>query len=106
MNHQIEHDVDIGPAMLDRSEPGRLDEAGCREYGLHRPDGCVEPLQMSHLQYSIGAPCGFDETLALLHGRGHGLFDQHMCPRLEKLPGDGEVVRRRSDDADRVDATQ
>ncbi len=106
MDHEIEHHVHIGAAVLERSEPRGLEKTRHGQNGLQGLHGGVEALQVADLQHASRAPRHLDQSLALRDGRGHGLLDEHVRAGLEKIARNGVMLGRRRDDAHGIDAAQ
>ncbi len=104
MDHQVEHDADVGAARLERREPVRLDEARGRQLAGHGQDHGIEPLQVAHLQHQPVAGGKRDELACLVRRGGDRLLDQHVSAGCEEVAGDRVVQRSRRRDADGVDA--
>ena len=51
MNHQVEHDVDVGAARLERREPVAFHEPGRRDAAAHCDEGGVEALEVPDPQH-------------------------------------------------------
>ena len=106
VDHQVEHDRDVGAARIERRQPVALDEprvVDVRQRGAH---GAIEPLDVAGLQHRARAPRDREQRVGFLDRRRDRLFDQHVQPALERRRGDGVVRRRRHDDAHRVDGVE
>ena len=102
VNHQVEHHVHVGAALLERRQAMALDEARPRQQRLGRQDRRIEALQMTDLQHPALLPRGCDQPLGLRGGLGDRLLDQHVRAVLQKAARDVAMRRRRRHDADGV----
>ena len=78
MDHQIEHDIDIGSAFTKRRQAMTLEKPRRTQAGLCGQDGGVKTLQVPHLQHPAMGSGQIDEAAGLLHRLGHRLLDQHV----------------------------
>ena len=106
MDHQVEHDVDVGAARLERREAMRLDETRRAELALERDDGRIEAFEVTDLQHATHARGRRHELARLVERLGDRLFDEHVDAVLETAHGDRVVQRRGRRDADRIDVAE
>ena len=95
VDHEIEHDSDIGPAWIERRQPITVDESRRldeRQGGTHRP---IEPLDMPGLDQCPALRGDGQQFIRFGERRGQRLLDQQMTPALERRPGHREVRWRR-----------
>src|SRR5947209_8833345 len=84
VNHQIEHDADVGAAIWIRRESMRFDETRMRQSRLERAQDRIESLDVTNLKDQL-IPRGQFRQL----GRVRGIFrdrflDQQMFATLQK----------------------
>ena len=103
MDHQVEDDVDVGAARLERGEPVRLDEQGLAQHVGQRQDRGVEALEMADLKHDAARVRERDQRVRLLERRRDRFFEQDMQAGIEKLARDREMRPRRHHDARGLD---
>ena len=103
VDHEVQHDVDVGAALGERREAVTLDEARLADDAVERADRRVEALEMADLQHAPAADGELEQRLALVHRRGERLLDQHVDPGVEQVARDGVVQLGRDGDARAVD---
>ena len=104
VDHQVEHDRDVGAARIERRQPIALDEPRrCRRTAA-RAHGAVEALDVARLQArrpsarAIASSASASSSVAAIG------FSISTCkPALQRRRGHRVVRRRRHDDAHRVD---
>ena len=66
MDHQVEHDVDVGAAFTERRQALALDEARPDHAPTQRADGGIEALEMADLQDAAPANRELEQLLPLV----------------------------------------
>ena len=98
VDHQVEHDSDIGAAIRIRRKPMRLDEARIRQAFFQRAQDRIETLHVADLQ---DEPARRGELRQFARVRGvfrDRFFDQEMLAPGQQFARDLEMrVRRRRD---------
>jgi hypothetical protein len=77
VNHEVEHDADIGRTECVRGKPLGIDELGADRHLLECAQSRIESLDMADLQDGPAGAGVFDESFRLGSGRSHRLF--HQC---------------------------
>jgi hypothetical protein len=106
VNHEIEHDGDIGAARLERSQPKTLDVARTVQERLRRPECAVVPLDVTHLQLhppSLGAG---DEVVRLSQRYRERLLHEHGDAHIERACANLSVGRGGHRDRNRLHLAQ
>jgi len=106
VNHEIEYDVDVGPALFEGRESLTFDEARTLESAFGGDDRGIEALEMPHLQ---NAPllCGqSDEVSGLFRSLGNRLLDVHLRTGIEEIARDRVMRGGRRHDAHGIDLTE
>ena len=107
VDHQVEHDRDVGAARIERREPVALDEARRVDVRQRRADRAVEPLDVSRLQRSRRAPLRSRAARRPPRASSRSASrSARACPRSSAALRDGVVRRRRHDDRHRVDLVE
>src|SRR5215831_18360908 len=78
MNHQIEHDSNIGAPFRVGGKPVRFDEAWVRQMFLERTQHRIEPFDMANLEDKATARSQFRQFGSMCSVVGDRLLDQHM----------------------------
>ena len=96
VNHQVEHDRDIGAPRLERREPLALDVPRPVEIGLRGAKGAIVALDVPHLELHLAPRRRGDEGIGLGDRGREWLLHQHRhaapeCPKAHRR------VRRRGD---------
>ncbi len=75
MNHQVEHDIDIGGARVEWRQPVRLDE-GRGLQGIAQVDQRgIETFEVTDLDQQVIRQCQFDQVIGFIHGDRNRLLD-------------------------------
>src|SRR5437868_1183260 len=102
VNHQIEHDGDVGAARAERRQPFAVDEPrslDVRQRGAYR---AIEPLDVTDLnQHSLLAG-EIEECICLFESCRDRLFDEDVLPARDRGAGDVEMRRRGHDYHDAI----
>jgi hypothetical protein len=77
VDHQVEYDRHVGAALLERGESLTFDEQRAIEIGARRPDGAVEPLDVTHLQQRAGSLGGCDQLVGFVQRGRERLLHEH-----------------------------
>ena len=106
MNHQVEHDIDIGRARIERRQPVRLDK--CRRLQLisQVQQRRIETFEMTDLDNQIIGQRQFDQIIGFINGDRDRFLDQHVAAMFEEVARDLMVQRGRCSDTNRVDLAQ
>jgi hypothetical protein len=104
VDHQVEHHVDVGAALLEWRQPLAFDEARRSQQRLGRDHRGIEAFQVAHLQHAAVAFGELQQRARLRHRDGDGFFHQHMDAAGEQRAGDLVMQRRRRDHAGDVNA--
>src|SRR5712691_7433106 len=103
VNHEIEHDTDVGAPIWKRREPMRLDKARMRQTRLERAQDGIEALDVPDLQNELSLR-GKGRELARLQGVfGDRFLDQEMLSFLQERLRDCEMRAGRRGDRGGVD---
>ena len=95
VDHEVEHDGDVGAARLERRQPLALDVAGSVEIGLGRAERAVVALDVARPGAGPRSrPRRGDERVGLGHRRRQRLLHQHRDAALERPEPDRGVRRR------------
>ncbi len=106
MDHEIEHDADVGAAEGIGGQPVRFDEPGMGEIMLGRLDGRIEPLEMAHLEDEPLSRGRGQQVVRFLQRGGDGLLDEGGDAGLQQRGADRMVPAGRDAHAGRLDLTQ
>ena len=98
VDHQVEHDADLGRAHRVGRKPVRLDELRPREQRLQRAEGRVEPLDVPDLKGAAAGVGEFGQRAGVGGGFGDGFFDEEVLAAFEQEASQWEVRRRRRGD--------
>ena len=106
VDHQVEHDADLGAAWVQAfalrrigREPVRLDEARRLLEAIKKAKHWIEAFDVADLQNQFFLVRQLDELLGLGGGRGDGFLHQQMQAVLEQQAGDLAVTVGGHDDA-------
>ena len=88
MDHEIEHDADVGAASRVGGEPVGLDEAGAGQLFLERVEGGVEALDVADLEHEFLGLGERDERLGLLGVVGDRFLDEDVFAEREEERAD------------------
>ena len=75
------------PAHVDRAV-GQTAEASLIQGGAHALHGEIEAVLVADRHLAPGLAGPVDDPVGIRHGHGHGLFDDHVKPRIEAGQGD------------------
>jgi hypothetical protein len=84
VDHQVEHDVDVGGARLERREPVTFHEARAHDAVAHGHERGVEALEVPDAQLEPAGFRGRDQRVGLLERRSERLFHQHVDAGVEQ----------------------
>lgn len=102
MDHQVEHDADIGAAAAERGQAAGVDEDRVVDHrGIAQPRH-REALQVADLQDDAAGVGLGDHGVGLFQRDGDRLLDQDMDAGRDAVARDREMEWRRRADADRV----
>ena len=103
VDHQIEHDADVGAASGIGGEPVRLDEAGRVSFSSSALSAGIEALDVADLQDELLGVGEIDQRLGLLGVVGDRLFDQDVLAQAEKERADFVMRAGRRGDGGGID---
>ena len=97
MDHEIEHDVDVGPAAFESAEPLGFDEERPVEHGGELDERGIEALEVTDGKREPAAFRGRDQRIGFFQRSRDRFLDERMHARLEARSGDVEVRFGRHD---------
>ena len=100
VDHEIEHDGDVGAARLEGGEALALEVERMVQQRLRGPQRLVEALDVPDLQLDALPRRLGDQLVGLAHGGGERLFHEHGHAAPQHLQTDLGVVRRGDGDGD------
>jgi hypothetical protein len=106
VDHQVEHDVDVGAAFLERRQAMRLDELRRAQRARQREDRRVEALEVAHLQHAPGPGGKRDQLRASSSVVVIGFSTSTWMPCSRHSLGDRVMQRRGRGDADGIDLAE
>ena len=106
VDHEIEHDADVGAAQLERREPVRLDEAQLLQTAGRGQDRRIETFEVADLQRAVVNTRDVDELARLGNGGRDGLLDEHVNAVPEQRAADRMMQWSRHREADCVDLVE
>ena len=98
MDHQVEHHVDVGAALLESRQPLGLDVERLRHARRERAESRVVALDVADLQHDAVSRAGGEQPVGFLEVDRERLFDQHMQAGIEAGAGHFEVALGRHRD--------
>ena len=103
VNHQVEQHTHVCGTRLERRQTRTVNEPGIRQQRLQCQSGRVKALQVSNRQHAMVFFGQTDQLIRLFQCGGHGLFDQDMHARSQKLDTHIVMALCGHRDADRID---
>ena len=89
VNHQVEHDADVGRAAGEAAAALAGDVLGLQRQPLHLFKGGIEAFDVADLQHGSAPLGGGDQFLGLGEVGGQRLLDQHGDAARQEVGGDG-----------------
>jgi hypothetical protein len=102
VNHEIEHDGDVGATRIERREAIALDEPGRAHVRQRRPNGAVESLDVAGLHDHTRSPREREQLVRLLEADRDWLLDEDVLSTFQGCLRDDVMRRSRHDDRDCV----
>ncbi len=102
VNHEIEHDADIGAAIRIRGEAMRLDETRMREPFFERAQDGIEALDVADLEDEVTLGGQTRQRGGVVGVFRDRFLDQEMLPGFEQRAGHFEMAARGRGDRGRV----
>ncbi len=106
VDHEIQHDGDVGASRLKWRESPAFDEAGTVEVGFGGPERGVEPFDVPYLELDPGFGRRGDEGIGLGERPGQGFFHEDRNTALERRDSNVGVLRGRHRDRYRTHPAQ
>jgi hypothetical protein len=106
VDHEIQHDGDVGASVLKWRESPAFDETGAVEVRFRGPKRWIEPFDVPHLELDPGFGRRGDECIGLGQRSGQRFFHEDGDAALERRESNGGVVRGRDRDRYRTHPAQ
>ncbi len=106
VDHEIQHDGDVGTSVLKWRESPAFDETGAVEVRFRGPERRIEPFDVPYLELDPGFGRRGDERIGLGKRSGQGFFHEDRNAALERRDSNGGVVRGRDRDRYRTHPAQ
>lgn len=88
MDHQIQNNIHIGPALAETAEPVAFNKDRLPDMGPHDLHDRIEPLTVADLETAPLLPGQMDKLVGFCRGHGNRFLHQHVFARRQTGLGD------------------